>query len=128
MMKAKNGTIYCDETTYSLSRDSVEFEDIGLIEVKGKANSIKVFQPIRLKSRITDDKISGNSEDDIELIGREKEILILKRELMDYDRNGSNKTIIVEGDEGLGLVPLEDKLISESKKLKFNIWYINKLY
>jgi len=121
MMKAKNGTIYCDETTYSLSRDSVEFEDIGLIEVKGKANSIKVFQPIRLKSRITDDKISGNSSDDIELIGREKEILILKRELMEYDRNGSNKTIIVEGDEGLGLVPLEDKLINESKKLRFNI-------
>jgi len=122
MMKAKNGTVYCDETTYSLSRDSVLFEDIGLMEVKGKANSIKVYKPIKLKSRITDERdLSENKEDDIELIGREKEISILNKELIDYDRNGNNKTIIIEGDEGLGLIPLEDKLISESKKLKFNI-------
>ncbi|ORX42041.1 hypothetical protein BCR36DRAFT_416346 [Piromyces finnis] len=123
MMKAKKGKIYCDETTYSLSRDSVQYEDIGLVEVKGKANSIKVYQPIKMKSRITDERIPGNSEDIIELIGREKEISIIKRELIEYDRNGNNKTIIVEGDEGLGLIPLEDKLIYESKKLKFNICF-----
>jgi len=119
MMKAEKNTILCDEETYKLTKEIISYKCKGSLMVKGKSTSISAYQPVNTATMpIHLPKITT----EIELIGREKEIEIIDNLLVNYSMKCEGKTLLVQGVEGLGLMPLAELLIKEAKKNNINIW------
>jgi hypothetical protein len=57
---------------------------------------------------------------EIELIGREEEIEKIEKLLVNYSTKCEGKTLLVQGIEGLGLMPLAEFLIKEARKNHIN--------
>ncbi|ORX57168.1 adenylyl cyclase [Piromyces finnis] len=119
MMKAEKNTILCDEETYKLTKEIISYKSIGTLQVKGKSKSIAAYQPVNSSVMpIHLPKITT----EIELIGREKEIEKIENLLVSYSTLCEGRTLLVQGVEGLGLMPLAELLIKEAKKNKINVW------
>ncbi|ORY24500.1 hypothetical protein LY90DRAFT_630404 [Neocallimastix californiae] len=123
MMKAERNTILCDEETYKLTKDIISYKFKGTLLVKGKSQSIVAYQPINTTIiPIHLPKITT----EIELIGREQEIEKIEELLVNYSTKCEGKTLLVQGVEGLGLMPLAELLIKEAKKNNINTWYYSR--
>jgi len=121
MMKADRNSILCDEETYKLTKEIISYKSKGTLLVKGKSKSIAAYQPVNSSViPIHLPKITT----EIELIGREKEIEKIENLLVNYSTKCEGKTLLVQGVEGLGLMPLAELLIKEAKKNKINVWYV----
>ncbi|ORX79562.1 hypothetical protein BCR32DRAFT_294366 [Anaeromyces robustus] len=118
MMKAEKNTILCDEETYKLTKDNISYKYKGTLIVKGKSKSIMAYQPVNCTAvPIHLPKITT----EIELIGREKEIEVIESILVNYSTKCEGISLLVQGVEGLGLMPLAEFLIKEAKKNNINV-------
>ena len=103
LMQAAENEILCDETTYRAARESVPFDALPKIVVKGKTEPIAVFQP-RAPSLSQTSLRSGAA-----LVGRKEEMArILER--MAALKAGKGGVILLEGEAGIGKSRLIDKI------------------
>jgi class 3 adenylate cyclase/tetratricopeptide (TPR) repeat protein len=91
---AKPGTIQVTEHTLSLTHGAFEAEDLGLVELKGKADPVRTFRPIRYVGR----PLAGPAP---RVIGRDAELAELDA-LPGHLLGGRGWIASVVGEAGLG--------------------------
>jgi tetratricopeptide (TPR) repeat protein len=97
--RSKSGETLVGPETYRQARHHFEFEALGPIEVKGKADPIQVYKVLSPKEQpSTLHRTHGARAD---LIGRDKEIAILMKEAEQLDQ-GRSAIISICGDAGTG--------------------------
>jgi len=111
LMQASKGVgILCDEVTYLAASEEVEFLPHPALQLKGKANRIANFQP--LKKLITEVPVSSSS---VILIGRAEQ----RKKLLDaFDSlmNGTSSIAVVSGEAGIGKTALLTEVRHKAKK------------
>jgi len=122
-MKARNGTIICDEETNKLTKDNVTYEERGSINIKTSEMPIKLYSPVGNPYNKLDvkDKNKLHEALDIELIGRQKEIEKLHNIIKSYNEVMNNQLIIIEGVEGHGTSLLAKHMMNEAYSNRINI-------
>ncbi|MEM9302346.1 MAG: adenylate/guanylate cyclase domain-containing protein [Pseudomonadota bacterium] len=113
LMKAAGlGNVLCDETTYKAAREKVQIERLEPIEVKGKQDPIKVFQPN--DEKLTSRLISGTFRPPRRVFGREDEVGVLKEHLGNL-REGDGGLVLIHAGTGLGKSRLLKELEMQAK-------------
>ena len=103
---AQPGTVQISGDTHRLIAPLFEFESLGGIEVKGKAEPVQAYQVIRSKAE--PGRMRGIEGLDSPLIGRDGEIKALK-DMIDQLLRGNGQIASVMGEAGLG----KSRLIAE---------------
>lgn len=102
------GTVQISEETYKLVSPLFEFETLGMIEIKGKAEPVKTYRP--LKRKTSPGRVRGIEELDTPLVGREYEFGIFE-DLMINLGKGDGGLLFLIGEAGLG----KSRLLQEIK-------------
>ncbi|MCB0036327.1 MAG: AAA family ATPase, partial [Anaerolineales bacterium] len=97
--------ILCDETTFQRTRTQIEFEQLEPIHVKGKAELIAVYHPVREALTVWAPAAVSKSE----IVGRREERAALSEGVQNLLR-GRSGVIIVEGEAGIGKSRLVEHL------------------
>jgi len=103
------GTVQVAEDTYKLVTPLFDFEALGEVEVKGKANPIKTYRPLRKKT--TPGRLRGIAGLNAPLIGREREKGLLEDALENLNK-GIGGIVCLIGEAGLG----KSRLLQEVKR------------
>ncbi len=97
---AEPGNVLVSKHTYKLARGFFDFESLGEIQVKGKAEPVKTYQlvkPSKVATRIEASVAKGLTR----FVGRRREIETLK-EGFERARSGEGQVIGVVGEAGVG--------------------------
>ena len=111
MQASKGKGVLCDEVTYLAAINEVEFLPHPALQLKGKANRIANFQPI--KKLITEAPTTSSSS--VKLIGRVEQ----RKQLLDaYDEfiKGTSGIAVVSGEAGIGKTALLTEVRHQAKK------------
>ncbi|HKZ55665.1 MAG TPA: adenylate/guanylate cyclase domain-containing protein, partial [Anaerolineales bacterium] len=107
---ARPGTVQVAHDTYKLVKPLFEFEELGGIEVKGKAEPVPAYRALGAK------ELAGRGRGieglHAEMVGRRVELATL-RELMVDLKQGVGRIVCLMGDAGVG----KTRLIQESRKV-----------
>ena len=103
------GTVQVSEATYKLIAPFFECEALGDVEVKGKAEPIKTYRPLR--SKRSPGNLRGLEGLSSPLVGREAQLTLLNRQLEQL-KLGAGAFVSIMGEAGLG----KSTLIAEVKK------------
>jgi class 3 adenylate cyclase/tetratricopeptide (TPR) repeat protein len=106
---ASPGTVQVADDTYRLVSPLFEFEELGGVEVKGKAAPVPAYRV--LKRSATPGRVRGIKGLEIDLIGRDRELASLSSAIDDVAR-GVGHIVCLTGEAGLG----KSRLIRELKK------------
>ena len=106
---AAPGTIQVAHDTYRLTKAYFDFEALGGIEIKGKAEPMQVYRP--LASKAISGHVRGVEGLRSELVDRQAELVSLRQILADL-RHGVGRIACVLGEAGLG----KTRLIQEARK------------
>jgi class 3 adenylate cyclase/tetratricopeptide (TPR) repeat protein len=101
------GTVQVAQDTFKLVKPLFEFEELGGIEVKGKAEPVPAYRVVGSKTLAT--RTRGIEGLHAEMVGREAEMQTL-REVMSDLKQGVGRIVCVLGDAGMG----KSRLISET--------------
>lgn len=104
------GTVRIAHDTYKLVKPLFEVEELGGIEVKGKAEPVAAYRVIRPKRMAT--RARGIEGLQAEMVGRQAELRTLG-ELMSDLKQGVGRIVCVLGDAGVG----KSRLISETRQV-----------
>ena len=97
---AEPGSVYISESTYRLVRDYFECEPLGALIVKGKAEPVATYRPIREKPVRT--RFEAATERGLTpFVGRSQELAVLKGYL-EQARRGQGQVVFVSGEAGIG--------------------------
>ncbi|MBC8281367.1 MAG: AAA family ATPase, partial [Chloroflexi bacterium] len=107
---AQPGTVQISADTHRLVEPLFEFEDLGLTEVKGKAEPVRTYRAISAKT--VPGSLRGLAGLQAPLIGRDKEISALRQVAADL-REGRGGIVTVMGEAGIGKSRLVQELRSE---------------
>ncbi len=107
---AKPGTVQISEETCKLVAPLFELEDLGLVTIKGKAEPVHTFRPLRPK--LSPGRLRGIEGLDAPTIGREHEISILRAALEALSR-GVGGLVFLTGDAGMG----KSRLLNEARSI-----------
>ncbi|MEE8466017.1 MAG: adenylate/guanylate cyclase domain-containing protein [Dehalococcoidia bacterium] len=107
---AQPGTVQVSEDTHRLVGPIFEFEDLGLIEVKGKSEPVRTYRAIGAKA--VPGSLRGIEGLHAPLIGRDKEIETLRQVAFGL-RQGRGGIVAVIGEAGIGKSRLVQELRSE---------------
>jgi class 3 adenylate cyclase/tetratricopeptide (TPR) repeat protein len=102
MVAAGPGHIRCDYEAYRNARNKLAFEFLPPIPLKGKAGLIRVYRPIG--------DAGSHPPTGQALIGRRAEVARLQANLQEVQA-GRSRTLIVEGEAGIGKSRLVEELI-----------------
>ncbi|MEZ4769232.1 MAG: adenylate/guanylate cyclase domain-containing protein [Caldilineales bacterium] len=105
------GTVQVAEDTYQATAPLFDFVDLGEIEVKGKAEPVRTYRPLRRKA--TPGRLRGIAGLETPLIGRSVERKILLDELADLG-NGTGSIVCLIGEAGIGKSRLLDEVRNAS--------------
>jgi tetratricopeptide (TPR) repeat protein len=104
------GTVQIAQDTYKLIKSLFEFEDLGGIDVKGKAEHVHAYRVSGRKA------VSGHTRGIeglfAEMVGRESELLAL-RGVVSNLKQGIGRVVCVLGEAGLG----KSRLVSEAHQV-----------
>lgn len=102
--------VLCDQATYEAAKNRVEFSALPAIAVKGKTEPVPIYAPKKIKRIVTGaSAIQG-------MVGRQKErhqLIERLKALID----GEGRTVIVEGDPGIGKSQLLADILKESREI-----------
>ena len=107
---AQPGTVQVSSDTHRLVEPLFEFEDLGLIEVKGKSQPVRTYRAIAPKA--TPGSLRGIAGLRAPLIGRDKEINTLRQVAANL-REGRGGIVSIIGEAGLGKSRLVQELRDE---------------
>ena len=113
MQASKGKGILCDEITYLSASTDVEFVSHPALRLKGKAEKIANYQPI--KKLITE---APTNTSKINLIGRKDE---RKNLLTAFDalQNNTSGIAVISGEAGIGKTALSSEIRNKAKQNKF---------
>src|SRR6185437_4211913 len=105
LMQAAPGRILCDGATYRAARPHLAFQDLPAISVKGKAEPVIIYQPV--KPARTVDSLAT-------MLGRTAERTTLAERLRAL-RDGASGLVVVEGEAGIGKSRLMADLLEQAQ-------------
>ena len=105
---ARPGTALISENTYRYIMPAVDANDLGPIEVKGKAEPVRVYEVKGLKAE--PGRMRGLAGLESPMVGRDAELDVLTR-LSSGVREGRGHAVVIVGEPGLG----KSRLIAEWK-------------
>ena len=106
--KQQDRPILCDETTYLAAAEHIDFISLPPTEVKGKSAPVQIYQP--QGKRVTNSIASMIIPQSRFIIGRSRERQTIHQALLAL-QNRQSKTIIIEGEAGIG----KSRLVSDAK-------------
>ncbi len=107
---AAPGTVQLTGETYRHVAPLFDFEPLGTIEVKGKAEPVRVYRPLRPQR--DPGRLRGIEGLEAPLVGREPELGLIRRVLSDLQA-GRGQIVCVIGEAGLG----KSRLIAETQSI-----------
>jgi class 3 adenylate cyclase len=108
---AQPGTIVITEMTRRLTGDTFDLEDLGALEVKGKAEPIHAFRVLGRKALPARRRGLESVGLDSPMVGRDEPLARLT-ELIDVIRHGRGRVAFVVGEPGIG----KSRLLAELKR------------
>ncbi len=97
---AEPGTVFVDESTWRAASGAVAFEEVGSLELKGKAVTVNVWRALRV---VAQRKGLGRAERlEPPFVGREEEIRLIKELLHVTAREKRARLVSVTGIPGIG--------------------------
>jgi class 3 adenylate cyclase/tetratricopeptide (TPR) repeat protein len=107
---AEPGTVYAGETTYRAAGDSIQFEEIGSLDMKGKDLPVPAWKALRIVAQVG----GALRNDGLEppFTGRAPELRMLKDQLHAAEREQRARLISVIGQAGIG----KSRLVWEFQK------------
>ncbi|HEY1762749.1 MAG TPA: adenylate/guanylate cyclase domain-containing protein [Acidimicrobiales bacterium] len=97
---AEPGTVFVDESTWRAASGAIAFEEVGALELKGKAVSISVWRALRV---VAQRKGLGRAERlEPPFVGRDEEIRLIKDLLHATAREKRARLVSVAGMPGIG--------------------------
>jgi hypothetical protein len=109
-------SLLCDEKSYNMCLNTVEFLSLGQTKVKGKSYPISIYRPLNTKDEKESRENRMDLKNAVDMIGRSAERDRLKQLLAGHAQRLSPKIIIVEADEGQGLSTINDFCKQEAIK------------
>jgi len=109
---AQPGTVLVTENTYRLTRESFDVEDLGEIEVKGKAEPVHAYRVLGRKATPGSKRGLAGIGLDSPMIGRDEPLERLT-DLLDVVRAGGGRIAFVIGEPGIG----KSRLLAELRKV-----------
>jgi class 3 adenylate cyclase len=104
---APTNEIYIGKTTWQLVQHAVEVEAVAPLTIKGKQEGVPAF---RLVSVIASHHSAGRRRD-TPLIGRDRELLTIRRLLRAVSETGTARLVTLVGDAGIGKSRLAQEVI-----------------
>lgn len=101
MQKAHPGEVYVDESVYSKADRFFEYDDLGLVAVKGKVEPRHVYHALGDKEQDQDEQIMGYLLSTQELTGRDDEVAIFDA-VTDKVWDGEGQVFMLCGEAGVG--------------------------
>ncbi|MFN2562894.1 MAG: adenylate/guanylate cyclase domain-containing protein [Jatrophihabitans sp.] len=98
--KAEPGTVWVDAQTRSLAAGSIDFADVGSHELKGKAEPVVLFAATAVRGLVGGERSSDRVQ--APLVGRRRELSVLKEMFHVAAEEGRPRLVIVSGDAGVG--------------------------
>ena len=117
---AKPGTVQISEQTHKLVAPLFDFEDLGAIEVKGKAEPVRAFRVSSTKAE--PGQVRGIERLRSPLVGRSAEVEHLREAIADL-RRGRGQIIAIMGEAGLGKSRLTAEMREEALAQPGIEWY-----
>ena len=105
--------ILVDEATKSNSR-SMTFYELPPIDLKGKTKSVTIYRPKRDRRKRREPQ---TLESPVTLIGREAERKLLAEQLSYVLDSGESRTVLIEGDAGIGKTLLVNTMQAQAAEL-----------
>jgi tetratricopeptide (TPR) repeat protein len=98
--KASPGTVWVDAQTRALAGGSIDFADAGVHELKGKAEPIELFVATAVMGGVRGERSTDRIQ--APLVGRRRELSVLKEMFHVAGEEGRPRLVIVSGDAGVG--------------------------
>jgi class 3 adenylate cyclase len=109
---AAPGTVVVGERTYRATRDTVEYEELGPTEVRGKAEPVLIWRVRDVQPMLRRRETAGTP-----FVGRAEDLALLKHTYMRTLRESATQLVTVVGEPGIG----KTRLLSEfSRSLRTN--------
>lgn len=104
---ADPGTVFVGPSTYEVTQQSIDYEDMGERTVKGKAEAVHAYRAVRVASMVV-----GRADDEIRqppFVGRERELRLLKDGLAAVEAENRARLISIVGEAGIGKTRLAEE-------------------
>ena len=115
---AKPGEILVNADVWQRLHYKFDFEEVGEITLKGKANPVAVYRFLGRKKKLA--KSRGLPGIETPLVGRGEELKILNDAFGEYQKCRTDTVVVITGDAGIG----KSRLLNEFKKLRKDITFI----
>ena len=106
--KADPGTVWVDAQTRALAGGSIDFSDVGVHELKGKAEPVALFAATAVMGGRGGDRSTDRVQ--APLVGRRRELSVLKEMFHVAAEEGRPRLVILTGDAGVGKTRLSWEL------------------
>jgi len=110
MQKAGSGEVWVDRSVQSQAGRFFEFQDLGEIHLKGKAELRHVFLALREKEQDQEELVMSYLRSSQELTGRDKELKIVEA-LADQVWAGAGQVLLLSGEAGVGKSRLAAEIV-----------------
>ncbi len=118
---AEPGTVFVDESTWRASSGAIAFEEVGPLELKGKAVSVSAWRALRV---VAQRKGLGRAERlEPPFVGREEEIRLIKDLLHVTGREKRARLVSVTGIPGIGKSRLAWEFLKYVDGLADNVYW-----
>ncbi len=97
----KEGILISHET-YQLVHGTFDIEPLGPMQVRGKPEPIQVYLIQSERSRVFSDQSRGVEGVETNMVGRDKELLVLQNSLQMIAKQGQGQIITIIGEAGIG--------------------------
>ncbi|HUZ39930.1 MAG TPA: adenylate/guanylate cyclase domain-containing protein [Acidimicrobiales bacterium] len=118
---AEPGTVFVDESTWRAASGAIAFEEVGTLELKGKAVTINAWRALRV---VAQRKGLGRAERlEPPFVGREEEIRLIKDLLHATAREKRARLVSVTGIPGIGKSRLAWEFLKYVDGLADNVYW-----
>ncbi len=114
--------ILCDAATFQIAQKRLNFEELGTVKVKGKAEALEVYRPLGERAAPTTQTQILKLKN--QLIGRQAERMVLADQLQAILRGGQGTSIVVEGEAGIGKSRLVDELRRQATSMRLTTFIL----
>jgi class 3 adenylate cyclase/tetratricopeptide (TPR) repeat protein len=95
------------EATFRATRQVIDYGDVDAVEAKGKSESLRVWEAVAARSRVTTEAVSTAAP----LVGRERELAVLRELLVRVREGASPQLVTLVGVPGIGKSRLVHELM-----------------